>query len=697
MGIFSRKKKEKKEENLGWKENQAYVEQANEEQAYESSIYEAPASTRGSASKLPLSELYGELYSSKKSGFFKKNSDEYNSVSDALVNTLDKLASPLDKDNQKAVKTAAAVRDSFENLIKKCDQYLNRKDSRFVDLHGRSKKGSARQDIVNRIRTQAMDDFQKLTVYFGEFQVLPDSEKASSVWEALGTVRRKRFRMNQEDSKYNHVGGASSRLTVLKKGDLDDLDASGFFKETEIVMKYDDKLSKVYEIMEQCYEQCKPPRPFYEMCKDYMRKNYPINDLDKDSFYVACGSKLEKIPGISTAKTYKYVNAVSKSLKALYDLTNNVEKTYLGLDLSDGKSVNLTNRNVATSRVAELLGIGDVVAKSETVEMIEPGQKNGRIGNLMQAAKGTEGKAYLNQNINEIKEHALSSDITTARKKYGLANKVSGNFQRQMMNLQVLDYITGQQDRHAGNYFVQEDENGMLTGVTGIDNDYSFGQYRQNDKDNGVGHGRSLVNKNADKFVIPHMDANLAERIKNISKDQFVFLLGDLLDNNSIDLAWGRLSNVQRLLKEKETGPKDHFLLQDNEWNADTLKEFFTEDESIYADNTTYLQYMFLYNNYSTSENKVNAYKKNKEKNAIWKHFIKENHLNSSEKIADFIVSLIKKSHSHAEYDTSAYEIGQTLAAGQDGLLDPDIPYYEYPTYFTGKIDIFLKQLAPEA
>lgn len=69
-------------------------------------------------------------------------------------------------------------------------------------------------------------------------------------------------------------------------------------------------------------------------------------------------------------------------------------------------------------------------------------------------------------NVIKIKPHPLICDIS---------QKITGNLQRQLVNLQVLDYITGQIDRHTNNYFIQEDEStGMLTGVTGIDNDFSI-------------------------------------------------------------------------------------------------------------------------------------------------------------------------------------------------------------------------------
>lgn len=48
--------------------------------------------------------------------------------------------------------------------------------------------------------------------------------------------------------------------------------------------------------------------------------------------------------------------------------------------------------------------------------------------------------------------------------------------QRGLNKLQILDAISGQLDRHMGNYYVQTDKTGAVTGVTGIDLDMAFGK-----------------------------------------------------------------------------------------------------------------------------------------------------------------------------------------------------------------------------
>ena len=113
----------------------------------------------------------------------------------------------------------------------------------------------------------------------------------------------------------------------------------------------------------------------------------------------------------------------------------------------------MSRRNVATSRMASLLGLEELIAKSQTVDITD--EATGRLirGNLMDQAEGIE---YAN----------VWEDLINGR--------VTSSFLRDVTNLQVLDVLCGQLDRHGGNMMYKV-ENGNITGVQGIDNDAAFG------------------------------------------------------------------------------------------------------------------------------------------------------------------------------------------------------------------------------
>lgn len=146
--------------------------------------------------------------------------------------------------------------------------------------------------------------------------------------------------------------------------------------------------------------------------------------------------------------------AITYCYKRYRQIKTNFEDLYENLRfLDEGGVVNMSRRNVATSRMASLLGLEELIAKSQTVDITD--EATGRLirGNLMDQAEGIE---YAD----------ASEDM--------INGKVTSSFLRDVTNLQVLDVLCGQLDRHGGNMMYKV-ENGNITGVQGIDNDAAFG------------------------------------------------------------------------------------------------------------------------------------------------------------------------------------------------------------------------------
>ena len=119
----------------------------------------------------------------------------------------------------------------------------------------------------------------------------------------------------------------------------------------------------------------------------------------------------------------------------------------------------LDNRNAAMSAVADLLGMPNVVARSKPMRIID---KNGNVieGTFMEAAKGMDPENLPPEAANIPRDALKGTD---------------GKAFKDIANLQVLDYLCGNYDRHFANMFYQFDKNGKLIGVQGIDNDGAFG------------------------------------------------------------------------------------------------------------------------------------------------------------------------------------------------------------------------------
>ncbi|MCR4708155.1 MAG: hypothetical protein K5746_09465 [Clostridiales bacterium] len=119
----------------------------------------------------------------------------------------------------------------------------------------------------------------------------------------------------------------------------------------------------------------------------------------------------------------------------------------------------IDTRNAAMSSVAGLLGVSHVIARSTPMQIIDA--KGNKVnGTFMMEAKGMD-----------------PDDLPPEAEKVSLdcANKTDGKAFKDAADLQVLDYICGNVDRHPANFFLKFDKKGKLSGIQGIDNGCSFG------------------------------------------------------------------------------------------------------------------------------------------------------------------------------------------------------------------------------
>lgn len=242
------------------------------------------------------------------------------------------------------------------------------------------------------------------------------------------------------------------------------------------------------------------------------------------------------------------------------------------------KTFHQSNRNVATSRIANLLGIGGIVEQSSTVKVKEKSTGNIIKGNLMTLAKGEAGASIAKGEVYEKmkKTESIQDRIKDAGELF------APTVQKELSSLQVLDYICGQTDRHANNFFLEKDEKtNQYAHVHGIDNDMSFGT--------GVDFG-ALVKKTGDhqrksslrmvvdaegNLTIPHMDKQLAQNIINLSKEEVEFALEDLIEPEAIKAAVQRLEIVQKAIhKELSKTDSKVFVENESDWGEKTHEDF---------------------------------------------------------------------------------------------------------------------------
>ena len=217
---------------------------------------------------------------------------------------------------------------------------------------------------------------------------------------------------------------------------------------------------------------------------------------------------------------------------------------------------NIDKRNCAMSMMANLLGNPKLVAKSVPITVINGSET--KTGIFMEKVEGVD------------LDHAPADDPARG---YDFNNFSHSEGLRSMAELQVLDYICLNCDRHQSNMLYQFDAQGKFTGVQGIDNDASFGtSVPENDK--------------SVKFTVPVdqmfvISRRMADAIKQLDENMVkTALRGYGLNPKEISAVWKRTQNMQEKILEGEEYFKGKIdeknlghveegklrIVEDNEW-----------------------------------------------------------------------------------------------------------------------------------
>lgn len=193
-------------------------------------------------------------------------------------------------------------------------------------------------------------------------------------------------------------------------------------------------------------------------------------------------------------------------------------------------------RSVAMYKLDKLLGAG-VTARAEFASHVDTSGKT-VLGTVLESAKGTKAGetkiAFSKEQAKQIGPGAIVLDDPV--------------FQQSLNKLQVLDAICGQLDRHVGNYYIQSDESGKVTGVTGIDLDMAFGRDQQSDKE-----GKSAPNF---KGLPAQIDQEFGRRLLQIAPGDIEACLTGLLPAGEIQATMGRFMTIRSKVQEMNTAGK---------------------------------------------------------------------------------------------------------------------------------------------
>ncbi len=231
------------------------------------------------------------------------------------------------------------------------------------------------------------------------------------------------------------------------------------------------------------------------------------------------------------------------------------KKMKLGPKLAgiDPNSPHYGNRNVASKIAADLLGL-DVMPDASFAT------HGGEVGLVMSMAKGNSPRVKVWEDYDQA---SAENEPEVNRKNYGLekrngvwkrgrevmqkpwqgdlSDNAKANLQEQLNGLEWTDLLTGQVDRHSGNYFV--DVQGDTVKVTGIDNDFCFGKQQTGllkyDTSKGitsVGQPRLIDKKTHDRMVQVDFDRDMLPKLTGLLTDDEINASRDRI-NRTVALA----------------------------------------------------------------------------------------------------------------------------------------------------------------
>ncbi|MEZ0298550.1 MAG: hypothetical protein ACAI35_19040 [Candidatus Methylacidiphilales bacterium] len=292
--------------------------------------------------------------------------------------------------------------------------------------------------------------------------------------------------------------------------------------------------------------------------------------------------KLDYQPPGDTRKTYVFKRESPEGLGGAEHL--------LGIPKSEAR---LGARNIATGKLDARLGFG-------LTPRTEMARHNGELGMVMEFVSGkagfiavtertpaTEGRIArykeLEREINnpdtpreervELSKQLAALHVEKEGEVYFHVQDVDKNVQHDMsdpgirkafVNLQLLDALTAQVDRHRGNFIVQRDAGGGFAGLKAIDNDQCFGPQVRDFS------GR-LNNQPA--TLPPVVDTDMVRAFEGVTPQTLRADLAGLLPTAEIDAAVERLAAIKAHINTLvQTGR----VIRPDQWGSQDVTDMLT-------------------------------------------------------------------------------------------------------------------------
>lgn len=308
---------------------------------------------------------------------------------------------------------------------------------------------------------------------------------------------------------------------------------SCFYKDKLLAEEYKQKVFKSLENKNNLVK-------LIEMAKKYSCKMFYQQGLLND--------KNPKIIGIEGFDSPEDINRIRQFLQfALIKLSVYSRNPFFSKNRVRASS---SSKIIAYKTIADTIHCGDYSADSEYCFLKINGDKK-VFGTLMSEVGGVFGYDYPKE---ELKE------------------KLTPQFQKNLLNLNVLDYLCCMRDHTMYNYKIQVDDDGRFISACCFDNNEEGAFSGERSLSFAGFHGESrLIDENG-YFNRPYIDYEIVKSIFKLDKKILYKSLGFVLSKIQIKRICERVEFLKSAIKKKADKEKK-FILRENEWNQSTIEE----------------------------------------------------------------------------------------------------------------------------
>ncbi len=353
------------------------------------------------------------------------------------------------------------------------------------------------------------------------------------------------------DRSVGKEGQSLSKVDVIGEGEN-----TVFFKEDVTVIDGENVWGVIYNK----YVNDKTPKKIRNFFKN--NDTLQLYDAFMNEYLMYQARTKESATDFRTfLSNHETVRKLSFSKEVLLDMFEDVyksealsKKATKAMSIKPGEE--LTGRNIATTKLAQLLGMPDVLVHSQTTTLVSGKEK--RHGFVMSKASGTDYKNIDPQMLDDVDTY-------------------TGEFQRQMVMLQIFDNIIGQIDRHLNNIFYNTEEKGgkkYFTGITGIDNDLCAG--KEVILNGNFQHSVGCLSTDMEQLRFECMDEQMYEHMKTLyGEDGKCSILKNnlygLMSDEYIDELVDRFKIIMAAINNTIKKTNGKCLYKANEWGRETF------------------------------------------------------------------------------------------------------------------------------